>query len=96
MTETKMDDRGEVEMYRTDDGKTGLAVRLAGETVWLTQVQMVNLFGRERSVITKHICNVFVEGELKEKGEEGRGVRERGRIVPDSPGRGVQTAQSLL
>lgn len=38
-----------------------------GETVWLTQEQMCKLFGRERSVITKHIRNVFKEGELDEK-----------------------------
>ncbi len=69
MTKTKSNsgDRGEVILYRTEDGKTALDVRLAGETVWLTQAQMVDLFGRERSVITKHIRNVFSEGELKEK-----------------------------
>jgi len=69
MTKTKSNsgDRGEVILYRTEDGKTALDVRLAGETVWLTQAQMVDLFGRERSVITKHIRNVFSESELKEK-----------------------------
>lgn len=61
-------DRGEVILYRTEDGRTALDVRLAGETVWLTQAQMVDLFGRKRSVITKHIRNLFVEGELKERG----------------------------
>jgi prophage maintenance system killer protein len=40
-------------------------VRLDRETVWLTQEQMAQLFGRERSVITKHIRNVFAEGELE-------------------------------
>jgi hypothetical protein len=57
-----------VVLYRTEDGRTALDVRLAGETVWLTQAQMVDLFGRERSVITKHVRNVFSDGELKEKG----------------------------
>ena len=42
-------------------------VRLDNDTVWLTQEQMTQLFGRERSVITKHIRNVFNEGELDEK-----------------------------
>ena len=60
-------DLGEVVMYRTDDGKTALDVRLAGETVWLTQAQMAKLLGRERSVITKHIGSVFKERELDEK-----------------------------
>ena len=44
-----------------------LEVKTDGETVWLTQEQMCLLFGRERSVITKHIRNVFKEGELEEK-----------------------------
>ena len=42
-------------------------VRLAAETVWLSQEQMAALFGRERSVISKHLRNVFAEGELEEK-----------------------------
>lgn len=36
-----------------------------GETVWLSQAQICELFGRERSVITKHIRNLFQEGELE-------------------------------
>jgi len=60
-------DLGEVIMYRTEDGKTALDVRLAEETVWLSQAQLAKLFGRERSVITKHIGSVFKEGELGEK-----------------------------
>jgi hypothetical protein len=44
-----------------------LEVQLARDTVWLTQQQMASLFQRERSVITKHIANVFKEGELDEK-----------------------------
>ena len=42
-----------------------LEVQTDGETVWLTQEQMCRLFGRERTVITKHINNVFKEGELE-------------------------------
>jgi hypothetical protein len=54
--------RGEVLVYEDPDGR--VAVRLERETVWLTQQQMAELFGRERSVITKHVRNVFAEGEL--------------------------------
>lgn len=68
MTHTNPDDRGEVVLYRTEDGRTALDVRLAGETVWPTQAQMVDLLGRERSIITKHIRNIFSQGELKQKG----------------------------
>ena len=45
-----------------------LEVKTDGETVWLTQEQMCRLFGRERTVITKHINNVFNEGELPREG----------------------------
>jgi hypothetical protein len=45
--------------------EAGVEVRLEQETVWLTQERMGLLFGRERSVITKHIRNVFAEGELE-------------------------------
>jgi hypothetical protein len=54
-------------LYQTEDGRTRLQVRLQDETVWLTQAQMAELFQRERSVITKHIRNLFAEGELVEK-----------------------------
>ena len=53
-------------LYQTSDGRTHLEVRLENETVWLTQAQMAELFQRDRSVITKHIRNLFAEGELAE------------------------------
>ncbi len=55
---------GDVALYKAPDGQVRLEVRLERDTVWLTQAQMTELFGRERSVITKHIGNVFKEGEL--------------------------------
>ncbi|WP_348800404.1 virulence RhuM family protein [Flavobacterium adhaerens] len=57
----------EILIYQTEDGSTKIQTRLENETVWLTQEQMSELFQRERSVITKHIRNVFQEGELDEK-----------------------------
>ncbi len=56
-----------VVLYQSPDGSNSLEVRLDHETVWLTQKQMADLFQRERSVITKHLRNVFIEGELDEK-----------------------------
>jgi hypothetical protein len=56
----------DVVLYKTGDGRVQLEVHLERETVWLTQDQMAELFGRERSVITKHVRNVFKEGELEE------------------------------
>ena len=56
----------EVVIFQAKDGETKLEVHLAQDTVWLSQEQMAELFGRERSVITKHLRNVFKEGELEE------------------------------
>lgn len=58
---------GEVLVYQAEDGSALVEVRLERDTVWLTQAQMAELFGRERSVITKHVRNVFREGELAEE-----------------------------
>ncbi len=57
----------EIILYQTEDGTTKIDVRLENETVWLTQEQMAELFQRDRTVITKHITNVFNEGELDEE-----------------------------
>ena len=53
-------------LYTADDGNTQLEVKLEKDTVWLTQSQMAELFGRDWSVITRHIRNIFKEGELDE------------------------------
>ena len=60
------DEQQKIVVYKPS-GAVKLEVRTDGETVWLTQEQMCLLFGRERSVITKHIRNVFKERELDEK-----------------------------
>ena len=59
------DERGEIVVYQPDE-VTRLEVRVNEDTVWLTQAQMAELFGRERTVITKHIRNIFAEQELDE------------------------------
>ena len=56
-----------IEIYQADDGKLELNVTLENETVWLSQAQMVELFGRDQSVLSRHIRNVFKDGELSEK-----------------------------
>jgi prophage maintenance system killer protein len=56
-----------VSLYQSPDGSNSLEVQLDKETVWLSQKQMAELFQRERSVITKHLRNVFIENELDEK-----------------------------
>lgn len=54
----------QVILYQTDDQQTHLEVRFSGETVWLTLNQMAELFQRDKSVISRHIRNVFEDGEL--------------------------------
>jgi len=60
-------DTNQIIIYKAEDGSAVTEVRLEGETVWLRQDQMAQLFGRERSVITRHLGNVFKEGELEEE-----------------------------
>ncbi|MBI3986038.1 MAG: virulence RhuM family protein [Lentisphaerae bacterium] len=59
--------KSEIILYQTEDNQTRIEVRLENETVWLTQAQLSDLFQRERSVITKHIRNLFEEEELVEE-----------------------------
>ena len=54
-------------IYQTEDGQTQIDVRLDNDTVWLTQAQMAELFQKDRTVITRHINNVFKEGELEKE-----------------------------
>ena len=51
-------------MYQVENGNTEISVRLENETVWLSLNQMVDLFLRDKSVISRHISNIFKEGEL--------------------------------
>ena len=57
----------ELIIYQTEDGKTKIDVYFEGDTAWLSKAQMAELFQRDRSVISRHIRNVFDEGELDEK-----------------------------
>lgn len=62
-----MDEQNEIVLYQTEDGKVKLDVQMHDESMWLTQEQMVSLFHRDKSVISRHIRNIFQEGELNEK-----------------------------
>ena len=62
--EDGMDDRGEVIIYQTEDGLTKIDVNMQNETVWLSLEQMSDLFQRDKSTISRHIKNIFAEGEL--------------------------------
>ncbi len=75
---------GDVVVYQEKGGRVRLEVRLEGETVWLSLTQMAELFGRDKSVISRHLRRVFRTGELKRTAtvaENATVQREGGREV---------------
>ena len=56
-----------IEIYHSPEGNIELHVKLENDTVWLTQGQMAQLFGKDQSVVARHIKNAFNEGEVEEK-----------------------------
>ncbi|MEI7850625.1 MAG: virulence RhuM family protein [Kiritimatiellales bacterium] len=61
----KPESKSEIMLFQTEDNRTRIEVRLENETVWLTLNQLAELFQRDKSVISKHIKNIFNEGELR-------------------------------
>ncbi len=55
---------GEIVIYQTEDGHTSIDVKLENETVWLSLNQISDLFGKDKSVISRHLKNIYSEGEL--------------------------------
>lgn len=62
-----MSNHGEMLIYQTEDGLIKIDVNMQDETVWLTQEQMAELFQRDKSTISRHVRNIFTDGELDEK-----------------------------
>ena len=62
-TNTKLG--SEIVIYQPDNKKSQVQVRLSGETVWLTQNQLIDLFETTKQNVSLHIKNIFKEGELK-------------------------------
>ena len=60
-------DKGQILLYQTQDGESRIEVRLKDETVWLSLDQMAELFQRNKSTISRHIKNVFEEGEIRQE-----------------------------
>ena len=56
--------KSELILYQTEDGRTRLEVQFKGEMAWLSLNQMTELFQRDKSVISRHISNIFEEREL--------------------------------
>ena len=64
MEHESMYDASPIAIYTSEDNTISLDVKLENDTVWLSQAQMATLFGRDRTVIARHINNCFKEGEL--------------------------------
>lgn len=76
--------KGEIIIYQTSDGNTQLDVQLENETVWLSLNQISTLFERDKSVISRHIRNIYKEQELEEKATIAKNAtvqNENGREV---------------
>ena len=56
---------GEIVLYKTKDGRMALDVRLERETLWLSLNEIADLFDRDKSVISRHLHNIFYSNELK-------------------------------
>jgi hypothetical protein len=78
---------GEVVVYQAPDGQVRVEVRLERETVWLSLNQLAELFGRDKSVISRHLRNVFESGEL----ERAATVAKNATVADDG-----KTYQNLL
>ncbi|HID02923.1 MAG TPA: Fic/DOC family protein, partial [Desulfobacterales bacterium] len=81
-------EQGELILYQTDDGQTEVDVRLMNETIWLTLTQMADLFERDKSVVSRHLRNIFQSGELvreatvaKNATVQQEGLREVSRMI---------------
>ncbi len=64
---TSGDKKGQIVLYKAADGAATLDVRLEQDTVWLSLKQIADLFGRDKSVVSRHLRNVFKEKELNRK-----------------------------
>ena len=61
-----MEGKSQILIYQTEDGLTKISVKLEDENIWLSIDQMAALFGRDKSTISRHIKNIFREGELQQ------------------------------
>lgn len=81
MAKNPLPPTGEILLYPTEDGRSRVECRFAGETVWLTQALMSELFQKDVRTINEHLQNLFEEGELEPEAtiRKFRIVRQEGR-----------------
>jgi hypothetical protein len=58
--------KDEIILYQAEENSVHIEVRVEGETIWLTQSQIVELFNSSKANVSEHIKNIFITGELKE------------------------------
>jgi hypothetical protein len=69
-------------VYQTEDGKVKIDVRFEGETVWLTQPQMAELFQTTQQNISLHLQNIYAEGELERRATHKESLSAHRRLRP--------------
>lgn len=62
-----MEENNEIIIYQSEDGETRIDVKLTGETVWLSQQKMADLYQSSRSNVVEHIKHIYEDGELDEE-----------------------------
>lgn len=75
-----MDDNNQIIIYQGEDGETRIEVKFTGDTVWLSQQQMAELYQSSRSNVVEHISHIYEDGELDEEStcRNFRQVRQEG------------------
>lgn len=86
---------GEFLFYQTEDGRTRLQVRVQDETVWLSLNQLADLFQRDKSVVSRHISNIFDEGELRREATVASAISLHGLSLLDTIWRKVSFCRQL-
>ena len=86
-TTAEADQSGQILIYQTEEGQTRLEVRLEGETLWLTQKAMAELYQTTKQNISLHIQNIYDEGELDQKAtvKESLTVQKEGQRTVKRP-----------
>lgn len=62
-----MDENNEIIIYQSEDGETRIDVKFSGETVWLSQQQLCELYNTSKANVSEHIKHIFEDGELDEE-----------------------------
>ncbi|MGM8870484.1 RhuM family protein [Psychrobacter sp. 2Y5] len=73
--------QAKIEIYQADDGQAAIEIRLEHDTLWLSQAQLAELFGKDTDTISLHLKNIYNEGELDQEAttEESSVVRQEGK-----------------